>query len=391
MQRIMPNQIKNSSQGFTVLELSFVLLISAILMAAALSMFNIYKKTIMHEQAKEAIQGTTVAINNFYLSQKRYPCPANPTLTPANANYGLEDCTMATVPGATTPLTVLIGLVPLYVQTTDMSSGAPVREKIALNQYTDKTTVKNFPFNDPWGQRLTYAVTKELTGDANGLPLPERTTDRKRGTIALVDEFGRNTGGTNGDADYVVVSHGADAIGAHIDRGATIGCDAAYTLERENCNGDSKFMQGLISSNDQTPAKYFDDYVGFNRTVSATLWAQRDSTEDTIYNVGDGNVGIGITTAPTARLEVEGALQADNITAAQKVCNAAGECMKPESIYDIQCPEGEVIDRVTLPDGNMTARCVELTILDNTAGKQACDDIQVLQGIYSNGGIECSK
>lgn len=361
-----------------------------------------YNKFERNEKAKKTIIVAKTALDNFYANQKRYPCPADPTLAPTDPNFGMENCSLTAVPGARAVApanNVLVGGFPLFAMA--MEAESATRKPIALSEFIDAGIGQEKPFMDPWHHQLTYAVTTQLVGDASGNPRPDRM-DRERGNIAVVDENGDNTGGTNGNADYVIVAHGKNGLGArNANNTLTMACDSTYTLESENCDGDSRFIQGISNINEGNRPAYLDDYVTYTRVVDTSIWAKRvnaDGTpdENTIYNTNmNGNIGIKTTNpiSSSVKLDVNGTIEASDIVSADSICDSTGaNCFAPESLYNIQCPAGQVLDKINISGSNFSPRCVNMAVppTSSTGCAMTCPGYQVVRGFNSNGCPVCS-
>jgi prepilin-type N-terminal cleavage/methylation domain-containing protein len=390
--------IKNE-KGFSLVEVAIVLFISGLVFTMVMFAYKTYATSETLEITQEAIE-TTQQANFFYrLIYATYPCPADPTLAPNHAQYGVANCTAAGVTrlvgrdadnadGDNDPLTggdiVLMGAVPFRTLLDPDGDG----------DETDKvypTYVAKHGF-DSWGNSLTYAVTESLTDidtdlDGNN----DFVYDKDRGAIDIVDEglyldpdpivkkqqasLLQNWG----TAHLVVLSHGPNGVGAYNREGNRVQIcnlgltaaeqadkDAANPLgsppdETENCertNGrDATFMAGI--KND-TKNYYNDDIIKFMINGSRNLWESgegidkdngtADPTDDyTIHqynNTNNGNVGVGLSD-PTEQLDVNGDIQAFGIHA-NGLCDEDGKnCMLPNAIGgelpEMRCPAGEVI------------------------------------------------
>ena len=361
--------LNRRERGFTLAELTMVLLISGILTAGIIQLLSLYKKQLDHEKAIQTVQNAKDGIEGFKGSTNRYPCPADPSLAPTDPNYGREDCTLASVDGMRgdangdgTVDQVLIGNLPIY----GVEGGTKIYLSSKIqNNYT------NFNISDPWNQKLTYAVSKNL---ATGTSF-----DSRMGVIGLQDEFGHNTGGTNNNLHYVVVSHGPDGRGSSVvDSNFTKPCDQTiYKLEGKNCDGDATFVKALVAESNTSPAAYYDDYVGYSFASTTDLWTKVSSTPDSsgfatdsLVNLNTGSVGVNIT-KPTATLEVNGVLRVGNVlnnpaigsVIQPKICDENGNnCIVASSIYDLKCPVNQYLKQISINNatGHLTPTCAPL-------------------------------
>ena len=365
----------NNANGFTLIEISIVILISALIFVPLLNMYQNYYKHQFIDKTLTNIDLAQSVIGTF--SSARYPCPADPSLGPTDPNYGLEqvdasgDCITApgkviSVPGARTPAeTVVIGAVPIRT----------IRLTTSAAYLPDETAL------DGWGRKLLYAVTKSQT--------KATTYVNDKGQIAAIDEGTPPlpTAGINGDAHFVVLSHGANGNGAYSNNGTIVTPCVATTKESENCDADSTFMSALGFYEGDSP-QYFDDLSYFAQRFDNELWASTSAGSIHIYNKNKGNVGIK-TSTPTEKLDVNGDLEASNNVKVTKICDINGaKCFNVDSISGsgsaMTCPANQVMIGIT----NGTAQCsaVGLTPPADTT----CGTGKWIQGIRSDGSVVCT-
>ena len=92
MQIRMSGTKNNSCQGFTLLELSIVLLISGLILSLGIFLALNYLKAIQIEKADRVVENANKNLSDFLGTYARYPCPADPAILPGNPNYGVESC-----------------------------------------------------------------------------------------------------------------------------------------------------------------------------------------------------------------------------------------------------------------------------------------------------------
>jgi prepilin-type N-terminal cleavage/methylation domain-containing protein len=122
--------------GFSLIELSIVTAILAVVSVLGLEMMASYVTSRAYGTAQNQITTLNTAFRDFYKSSGRLPCPAVITNPVTGASGGTEDCTAST--SYTT--NVFAGGVP-YI-----TMGLPVAATI-----------------DPYGGKIRYLVTKDLT------------------------------------------------------------------------------------------------------------------------------------------------------------------------------------------------------------------------------------
>ncbi len=236
-------QIKEIQAGFSLIEMLIVLLIGGIIMLGAVTALKVYAEAAASALTHARMAAIDNAIGQYQLQNGHYPFPASlkaPVDDPAG-HYGVVGA--VGTPGIFRPVAVNspnggrvdIGTVPtrgLYLQDEDMT--------------------------DAWGDRFIYAVTEKLTASA--------TYNPSKGNICVKDSTGiQDVALPACQAYYVLISLGADRVGAY-SSGSTIGrpCNAA-TLEGQNCKynlGKGKFIMTILKSGNG--ANTFDDIVIFH-------------------------------------------------------------------------------------------------------------------------------
>lgn len=398
---------KPSQAGFTLLELSIVILISVMLTVAIVKFFEGYEAQLKHEETKRSIVNAETAIGKFYELAGRYPCPANKNLVAGDAGYGKEDCTATAtfINGARDANgngladdRVMVGVLPTYA-TVKPEDGNPY--EVTLAELIEDNEIANPNITDAWGNIPLYAVTEVLTKPYDK-DNSANTFDPYHGAIAIVDENDRDTGGTRQDAHFVVISMGADGMGSKkLASGKNEDCsDTGYTLQKSNCDlADAKFVSGLRSTASDKDT-YYDDYITFASTVPMTLWSKDGSNG--ISTVTKGNVGIGTNTPGKDDVDVKleigpdsdgsetgSILLVERATFAQEICdvNNSSKCVTSEGVIDLKCDDPkEYMKSVFINSAKqLQANCEPISIPANT---DVCENGYV-RGLNTNGEVLC--
>ncbi|MBL4803470.1 MAG: type II secretion system protein [Alphaproteobacteria bacterium] len=363
------DKTSGTMKGFTVVELAIVMVIIGLIIAAALPSLRTYKNTNDFYETQENMQAAHDALREYFGLQGRYPCPADPTLSIDDPNFGLEpaDCKLVEADPCPT------GVVCTNTGTRDADNdGNP--DAIMIGVLPSRTLAEAMRFapfevaegKDAYLGQITYAVTEAMALRSNTIIRPANI---QLGAITVRDEFSRDIIDPPQSAHYVIVSHGYNSRGAYNLEGNQVGdCDVntiaaglpsppppgdidvagtpGIELELENCdNDDGRFISGLQSLVDGD--NYFDDHVVFNARTATSLWRQSSTNPNFLYNTNFGNVGIG-TNTPLDKLDVNGNLRAEtSITADGGYCDTADptECLDPDAIGGTamtQCPAGQV-------------------------------------------------
>lgn len=222
--------------GFSLVELSIVLIILALVVAGGMTLTTatVDRDHIArtYDEMDEINDALSVFVNEF----GRLPCPARLDVARGNAEFGREatDCADASPPSGMTYVEypassgdfVRIGGVPFY------ALGLP-------DEY----------LADEWGNRYLYAVADAFVsavaaGDTGHLEV-------QNAAAAILSN----------EAAWVLVSHGETGRGAYAAKGTSIGgaCNGS-DKDGENCDGDGLFIDTFYD-NGSTANSFFDDLV----------------------------------------------------------------------------------------------------------------------------------
>lgn len=265
----MRSTINYSKCGFTLIEMSVVLLIIGLLVAPAIGVYDIYRTNQRIEQTDFSMQRSSDAIGGFLAAYGRYPCPASTTDVSGSINYGYENC----AGGAGITTVDSLNNTTLTSANNDILIGSiPFR---TLNLQESET-------HDGYGNRLTYAVTQVLTNGA--------TYSAQLGGISIIDDADVTLITPPHSGHFVIVTHGDRSDGATDFGGSVIGaCGNAPTLDQENCNNNSVFRHSAKNSN-------FDDEIRYSSGIGEYAWQYQNNTQRHIHlKTGSGNLVAGAT------------------------------------------------------------------------------------------------
>jgi len=408
---------KQNCRGFTLIELSIVLLILSILL---IHLIQLYSNYIGEQNIKITRERVIDASRALSLSSPiRYPCPSDRSLPPTNANYGADVCSIAGFTLAGIPNCNATGQEQGICKTPGVRDTSDDIDLVAGNN-NEFVLVGGVPLKigttsiggisggnilDAWGNQLSYAVS--FTSSR-----PNRTegfTRFKNGVIRVTDEWGNNTAGTANDAQFFVFSHGQNGLGAFNSSFVRRDC-ITTTIEGENCDGDSTFVQG-ISHFDGTIR--YDDYSYTKVDNSAQLWrvvvdTTNPGTPPTthIITIPIGKLGVNTTTPGTTppagvdvRLDVAGNIRADTVRSVELCKKDGSRCMtvdSPTEFFGSQktaavggvrndCGDGQVISAIS----NSQVQC-SLADIQFTGAQVRCPVTTWVEQILTNGRIKCT-
>lgn len=227
--------------GFSLIELSLVMLIMSVVMGATLSIATDRIREEHIKQTELHLAKTAEALAAYAEQYRRIPCPADSSLPLDNGNFGVEseDCLID------------VGMIPTKTL-----------------QIAD-----DYAF-DGWGRRIIYhmaspcSITTNFNDDdlcpsGSGITINSPAIDTPRTTKAI----------------FALVSYGENGFGAISHNGETrIGTTTASVEELENINGDTIYLQRSTTSD-------FDDIVLYN-------------TRSLLIQKAGGLVGMGNNAAP---------------------------------------------------------------------------------------------
>jgi len=253
---------RKTEKGFTLVEMAMVILITGVFLLSGIVLLHSYLRQSHIKTTQGRMQAIETAINSFYQANGRLPCVASLTDLETAGTFGKEigypppaDCRTAVAAGVSSG-TGKSGVNKVQV------GAVPVR---TLNLPDQDMT-------DAWNDNFIYAVTAPMasatlaSGAATGVFLPVTT-----GEITLLDSKGHSVTNPAGSAQYVLISNGADRVGA-FSGGIQLGACTAGTTETPNCNvspappSPVTFAKTLLNS-DVVGAGQYDDYVEFNATL----------------------------------------------------------------------------------------------------------------------------
>lgn len=380
---------RNDERGFSLVEMALVMIISGFMFAVVAAAYNAQLKNNEQELVFENARELEGALFEFVSNARRYPCPADPTLGPGDANYGRENCGPAF--GSVQRITVPWDSNNDLVNDTILIGSFPFETVMPMLFGSDMSATNTI---DPWGSKYTYAVTEVLTSAL--------TYNDFWGTINIIDEFGNDILDVPNTVHAVLVSHGKNRRSGYALNGTQIDPfpilppgpppppGMVAVSEVENANNDGIFYAGLIRETDDV-STHNDDFVLYVMNRSLDLWpiiGSNGMENPTFFvtNSNPGSVGIGIQN-PVERLEVAGDIMAGGIRANQ-ICDTTGNNCMPVSRLagedaEMQCPPGQVVTAFA----NNQRVCE--TVFSSQPTNISCPPGQYLNGFSNLGNVNC--
>jgi prepilin-type N-terminal cleavage/methylation domain-containing protein len=314
----MKNHIK---KGFTLLEVSIVLLIVAMMLGLSAQLLpsttSQVSCVVSTRQQLETIKG---AIEKHVRNKGLYPRPAGRSLSDVDTFFGRAAATAASGSidrlnsGAYAAQPVLFGALPFQALGLSSAFGS-----------------------DCWGNKISYVVSENLTID-------DATYTANSGNIII--KTGNLT--TNSvilpNAAYAVIIHGKNGFGTvrrKYNGASHQWCSVGTGVESENCDiGNNIIFDSSYNDGEQAGALYFDDFVGYagkspiNSTCTFNATTINDGESITAYSAASVPCGQSCATVSEIRT-CSGGVLSGSITIA--TCTAqACSCMKSPISWTFQ-------------------------------------------------------
>ncbi len=296
-------------QGFSLLELSIVLAIIALVTAMAVNSGIGIVSSSRQIATAQKMAIIDQALMKFRATYDRIPCPADTTQSPTSSTYGTE------VTG-TFPASLCSGA--NFTANKSLYSGMSSAVGIAVAEGSVPTATLNLPSDlmyDGWGNRIRYAVDASMT-------VAGAFTNTQIGALCgaiTVYDMNFITGGSSAStprstgAIYILISHGPNGHGAYTRFGGStpINNGSVNLAEQVNCHCNSSgtsqgypYSPGTLPTAITTPsyvqadpsvdtANYldnFDDIVSYKeRWQMQSSWDNTGTVCPAIYVVDSGN------------------------------------------------------------------------------------------------------
>jgi prepilin-type N-terminal cleavage/methylation domain-containing protein len=242
-----------SNTAFTMIELSVVILIIAILMFGSFSSTGIVNNA-KEKVTKDRIDVVYKALGNFLIVNKRLPCPASILNPRRGANYGKEirnpagqGCAGTGIYASSTSASSSSFLVSGMLPTYDLNLGEDFAE-------------------DAFGNKMGYFIDQRFTYDFISAPDPNLTlasfgTANYKNIMWIKNKNNNGEILINSDAIVTIVSAGVNGFGAF----KNTGIQNTHSSLREEAENELVVEQGFnkVFFNEYNDSESFDDIVFF--------------------------------------------------------------------------------------------------------------------------------
>lgn len=218
----------NNNKGFTLLELSIVLVIMGFMTVGFLSINTGIVNNSRQNDSREKLKRIDEAMRSYIVKYGKLPCPTKINLSVTDNNFGKEYCNSSNWNGGIRKLntnTVLVGALPIE----------------DLNLETSYSY-------DGWGNKFVYAVVEKFTGSNNNL----------YNNHPNYNENGNDADLINDKFVYSIISNGRNKYGSYYYKGTKAQTKMESTTEDIQNSFDRMENNKII---DLSNNKGFDDIV----------------------------------------------------------------------------------------------------------------------------------
>gem|GEM_PF-650927 len=262
---IKPNNIKSRILGFTLLEMSMVIIIISVVTAMAVSSGISVVENSRQSSTLKKMAEIDKAMLAFRITNDRLPCPAGLTILKGATTYGIEASDAGTCISATQN--------NRYVNN---SAGSTV----AVAEGAVPAVTLGLPADymyDGWGRRIRYAVDVGMTY-ANSFT--NNPAGAKCGAITLRDTSGgaiRSDGTALKGSIYALISHGSNGHGGYTNRGVIFNNGSSDADELVNCHCDASVVDTAYAANyvQKKNSTTFDDIVTYKERPQMQISSDR--------------------------------------------------------------------------------------------------------------------
>lgn len=260
-----------SQSGFTVVVMAALFIAFAVVVAAMVERNTVLQQITKRDETRDRMQKLAYAIIDHSVFNNSgninlYPCPADPTVSSANAVFGTAAVNCHT--GSPAASSAGGGASVYTTVFLELGTGDPVIGMVPVLELSAYGISINDAF-DSWNNRIMYVVNRKLTIGSTSISQANNPTltDKRTGGYAIAAP------------DFILISYGRDRMGAYSRSNNTgtpgVACTTGTTTPYfENCNNDTSFIvaptyvaSGAYTTNDGSYKynSYFDDILVWHR------------------------------------------------------------------------------------------------------------------------------
>src|SRR6185312_5508389 len=267
------NECGVTRSGFTLIEMSMVVAIIAVVAAASVSMGSSMIESARRVSTTNKLNTIEAALMAYRLGYNRLPCPSDPALTDVAANsttFGYESGTAGTCGGGSTVTYTM----PSPGTGTVVEGAVPVKTLGLPDEFQV----------DGWGRKFSYAVWTPLTAVATGTGSPAAFLNYGISpSCGAIKVENAGHGNRSTAAAYALISYGPDGHGGYLTNGTRFNAGVSNIDEDTNAHyssagADTGYAATYIEkeygtyAGDNDAAHPFGDYVRFKER-----WQMQDA------------------------------------------------------------------------------------------------------------------
>lgn len=269
----MPRKPKNS-KGFTLIELTIVLVIIGILAYGGISVVSIQLDSAKIKQTKDKLDKIEKALQLYYETNGYLPCPGKGSYATSHASFGIEATHANTTSDTTLSNATCATHIDATISTHTYMGVIPVRSLDLPDEF----------MMDGWNRRIAYAVSKHCTDPDNWTATDSLAAPNARACVtetATSAPSNRATGGTltiydidgasrtTEAAVYAVISYGKNGLGSYPMAGGTRKNTSSTSSTPELKN--AKLSSASSGADAYTDLIFYDDFMA-DYTGAATYF-----------------------------------------------------------------------------------------------------------------------
>lgn len=243
---------QSKQQGFSLIQMSAIVAVAAILMVAMLPGGDAGSDNEKIKLTKQRMQAIESAMQSFMAGNLRRPCPASLSATTESSNFGIEQITGGTC-------TSLIG-------TTEYVGMVPVKALNLPDEYAFDGYGRRLEYRVD--QRATVAGSAELTDTVSSCY--DMQTQGQKGAIEILDAATDTVGSDT--VMWALLSHGKDKYGSYAAQGGSALADTS---------GDANTALNIGTTGQlvrKEPTSTFDDIVWYAENTKNTCCLGKNCT-----------------------------------------------------------------------------------------------------------------
>ena len=255
---------KRRKTGFSLIELSVVILIISILASGAISVSGVFLVNAKNKQTKDRMDAIYKSIGAYVAKNHHLPCPSSFENSKTDSGYGVEEGTSATINTARTCDEDTI------FNSSDLSNINYGMVPVSTLGLSDEMA------EDGFGSRFSYIVVEQLAGpnynDTTPGVFSEGFSYYSETSAEMIQIIQTQSGNVIQNVAFAIISHGQNKLGAFNANSTTqnsvtgISAQEGQNVISNIVSGDADFGQhpshvGLVTFTASDSDDGFDDII----------------------------------------------------------------------------------------------------------------------------------